>query len=204
MVKERQERVQERQRDVSDRVQERIQEKQQIIDNKQDQIHDNSVTQIESSSDTQNDNSIIASESVTAAEVPRNPRASPEYKFALGTAINGVGEAAKKMTTAIPKELANHIETVLKASNDPELRALANLKWLTFIAGQRDQVTAALRILEVARSLDPAPQPNCPPSQPSCLPPPTEEPANCDPHTLGSCFPESGNSPCTPALTRLN
>ena len=74
------------------------------------------------------------------------------------------------------------------------------LKWLTFIAGQRDLVTAALRILEVARSLDPAPQPNCPPSQPSCLPPPTEEPANCDPHTLGSCFPESGNSPCTPAL----
>ena len=137
------------------------------------------------------------SQDISATEVQRNPRDDPIYQAAIGFAVGSVGESAKKMVTAIPKELANHIEIVLRASQDPELRALANSKWLSFIAGQRTPVVDALRLLEVATALDSAP--NCPPNDPTCLPPPTEEPANCDPQITKSCFPESGKSPCTPA-----
>ncbi len=62
----------------------------------------------------------------------------------------------------------------------------------------RQQLDNAERLIEIGRALESVPV--CNPGDPTCTPPPpTEEPANCNPLILGDCFPESGESPCSPA-----
>ena len=87
---------------------------------------------------------------------------------------------------------------MLVASQDIDLRTLGNAKYLSSLLQLHGQVSAAIDIAVIARQIEPAPV--CNPGDPSCTPPPpTEEPANCDPQVAKSCFPESGKSPCTPA-----
>jgi len=141
----------------------------------------------------------------TANEIPvketdqqRNIRGEAAYNTLLGLGINSVAEATKKMLNSIPKAVGEHYDDVLAASQNPELRALGTAKWLTFLAGQRAPILDSMRLLQVGGAIQPAP--NCLPGDPSCTPPPpTQEPANCNPLVTGSCFPISGNSPCSPA-----
>jgi hypothetical protein len=135
----------------------------------------------------------------TESDPQRNNRDDPAYQALLDFSRTSVEVAEDNFVDSAQDLVLEHIDEVLAQSQNPSARTLARVGAGEALNTLRGPIGASLDILQAAVATSPAP--TCDPGDPSCTPPPpTEEPANCDPTVTGDCFPESGKSPCTPGL----
>jgi hypothetical protein len=142
-----------------------------------------------------NANEVGSNEVGVAAEPDERVERAEIYKQLVE---NIAGEAADELKEKALEAGAKYADDALAASQNPVLRAAGKAAWTSTVNELTSQFGASVEIVKVGAALRTvqvcnANNPNCP-----TPPPPTQEPAACDPQVAGDCL-KLDKAPCTPA-----